>query len=84
MLTLDHYLNLSRRHLHRVMREFQGSTNQARPHQGIGQSIPCQPELRDGPALGGKVVSRPVLGSLHHDYHWQRLGDDRIPELPDG
>jgi hypothetical protein len=68
---LDYILILSERHLHRVMREYQGYFNHARPHQGIGQSIPCQPELRDGPALSGRVVSRPVLGGLHHDYRRQ-------------
>jgi hypothetical protein len=73
-------LILSERHLHRVMREYQGYFNYARPHQGIGQSIPCQPELRDGPALSGKVVSRPVLGGLHHDYQWQPAKGESLPK----
>jgi putative transposase len=77
---LDHILILSERHLHRVMREYQGYFNYARPHQGIGQSIPCQPELRDGPALSGKVVSRPVLGGLHHDYQWQPAKGESLPK----
>jgi hypothetical protein len=42
---LDHFLILSERHPHRVMKEYQGYFNYARTHQGIGQSIPCQPVL---------------------------------------
>jgi putative transposase len=68
---LDYFLILSERHLYRLMKQYQVYFNHARPHQGIRQSIPCQPELRDGPVLSGKVVSRPVLGGLHHDYYWQ-------------
>ncbi|HDQ70608.1 MAG TPA: hypothetical protein ENN19_00750 [Chloroflexi bacterium] len=45
--------------------------NHARPHQGIEQHIPCQPERPEGPPASGKIVSRPVLSGLHHDYYWQ-------------
>ncbi len=68
---LDHFLILSERHLHREMKEYQEYFSYARPHQGIGRSIPCQPVLEAKPQMIGKVVSRPVLGGLHHDYHWQ-------------
>jgi len=39
-----------------------------RPHQGIEQRIPRQLERCDGQFEKGKVVSRSVLGGLHHDY----------------
>jgi putative transposase len=65
---LDHFLILSERHLYRVMREYQWYFNHARPHQGIGQRIPCWQEPRDRPPPTRKVVSYPVLGGLHHDY----------------
>ena len=43
--------------------------NTARPHQGIGQQIPCEvdaePAVRES---AGKIVGRPILGGLHHDY----------------
>jgi putative transposase len=68
---LDHFLILSGRHLHRAMKDYQQYFNHARPHQGIRQGIPCQPVRGTGPQMIGALVSRPVLGGLHHDYHWQ-------------
>jgi transposase InsO family protein len=68
---LDHFLILSERHLHRVMKEYGEYFNHARPHQGIGQRLPCRQESQDRPPARGKVVSRPLLGGLHHDYHWK-------------
>jgi hypothetical protein len=68
---LDYILILSQRHLHRVMREYQGYFNHARPHQGIEQRVPCQLEQRGGPPTRGKIASHPVLGGLQHrSYHW--------------
>ena len=68
---LDHLLILSERHLYRLMKQYQEYFNHARPHQGIGQRIPCQPGRRADPQMIGDLISRPVLGGLHHDYRWQ-------------
>ena len=68
---LDHFLILGERHLHRLVKEYKEYFNHTRPHQGIKQHIPCQPERLETPPLGGKVASRPVLRGLHHDYYWQ-------------
>jgi len=76
---LDFFLILSERHLHRVMKKYQAYFNDARPHQGIDQRIPCQPERQNGPPAGGKVISHPVLGGLHHDYYWQAPGSESLP-----
>jgi transposase InsO family protein len=62
---------LGERHLHRVVGEYKHYFNHARPHQGIGQRIPCRSPHPDGPPVDGKVTSRPVLGGLHHDYSWR-------------
>ena len=62
---LDHFLILSERHLHRIVKEYVAYFNHARPHQGIKQRIPCQPEPL---SETGRIVSYPVLGGLHHDY----------------
>lgn len=68
---LDYFLILGERHLHRVTQEYKGYFNDARPHQGIEQRIPCRPERLAVPPVNGKIISKPVLGGVHHDYFWQ-------------
>ena len=67
---LDHLLILHEKQLHRVLNAYVHYFNRARPHQGIKQQLP---EPHGGPIppdhAGGKVLSSPVLGGLHHDYH---------------
>ena len=68
---LDHLLILQERQLQRLLNAYVVYFNQARPHQGIGQQIPEQ--LRWVPfaqGAGNKVIALPVVGGLHHDYHW--------------
>ena len=66
---LDHLLILHEKQLQRVLNAYVQYFNQARPHQGIRQQIP---ESNAGPVPpdheGGKVLSFPVLGGLHHNY----------------
>jgi putative transposase len=68
---LDHLLILQEKQLHRVLNAYVAYFNQARPHQGIRQRIPERrrsvPSSQDA---GNKVVALPVMGGLHHDYHW--------------
>jgi Integrase core domain len=66
---LDHLFIFHEKQLHRVLRAYIQYFNQARPHQGIRQQIPEQ-YGEPGPAdrEGGKILSLPVLGGLHHDY----------------
>lgn len=73
---LDHFLILSERHLYGIVKEYMAYFNHTRPHQGIEQCIPCQPERLRAPPVNGKVSSRPVLGGLHHDYYWQAAESD--------
>ncbi len=65
---LDHVLVLGEEQLRRVLREYVAYFNHARPHQGIGQTIPDA----TGPAPPSRptapIVAIPVLGGLHHDY----------------
>jgi putative transposase len=63
---LDYMLILSERHLRRIVTEYVTYFNQARPHQGIDQRIPCGSPRPDHPE--GEIVGKPVLGGLHHDY----------------
>jgi hypothetical protein len=64
---LDHLIVLGERHLHRILREYVTFFNAARPHEGIQQLIPS-PTARPQYLRGVSVVSKPVLGGLHHDY----------------
>ena len=62
-------LILSEKQLHRVLRAYVASFNQARPQQSTQQQIPELP----GPSAPRhtkreKVIAIPVLGALHHDY----------------
>jgi transposase InsO family protein len=68
---LDHVLVLNDGHLRRMLDEYAGFYNQARPHQGIEQRRPdsfAKPALSLPTATADRVTSRPVLGGLHHDY----------------
>jgi putative transposase len=68
---LGRFLILSEQHVHRPVKEYQEYFGCARPHQGIGQSIPCQEERGVKPQMIGNLVSRPVLDGSHHVYHWK-------------
>jgi transposase InsO family protein len=61
---LDHVIVVNDRHFDRVVREYAGFYNGARPHQALRQQTPVP---ADRPS-GGKIVKFPVLGGLHHDY----------------
>jgi hypothetical protein len=68
----DHVLILGERHLHAVLIEYQAHYNMARPHQGIGQSIPS--DERDAPRAtmidvdSERIRRKPVLGGLINEY----------------
>jgi len=66
---LDHVLILGEAHLRRILTEYVGYFNRARPHQGINQQVP---DTGDTAAIwvsaGAHVVAFPVLGGLHHAY----------------
>ena len=68
---LDHLLILHEKQLQRVLNTYVMYFNQARPHQGIQQQIPepSRSALSSHQA-GEKVIALPVVGGLHHDYHW--------------
>jgi hypothetical protein len=67
----DHVLIWGQAHLQRVLDEYRRFYNDARPHQGIEQRRPgafSVPARSPKPAEGAMVVSRAVLGGLHHEY----------------
>jgi len=69
---LDHLLILNEAHLRRVMGEYIGYYNEARPHQGIGQQTPI-PYQRSKDA--GIIQSRKVLGGILNDYYRLPVGN---------
>jgi putative transposase len=67
---LDHLLIISKSHLRRVLTEYVGYYNSARPHQGIGQRIPVPHLVTDKRVDTEDVVHhRDVLGGIIHDYY---------------
>ncbi len=56
---------LSERYLRVVLAEYVGYFNRLRPHQGLHHATPVKGAISQD---RGDVVSRPVLGGLHHDY----------------
>jgi hypothetical protein len=61
---LDHLIVIDERHLHAVLTEFAAYYNRDRPHRSLGLQAP----IPGGPITQGLVISRPVLGGLHHVY----------------
>src|SRR5258708_5814631 len=65
---IDHLPILLEKQIDRVLNAYVHYCNRAKPHQGIKQQIP---EPQAGPMPpdpeGGKVLSLPILGGLHHD-----------------
>ena len=66
---LDHVIVLNEQHLLRVLHEYVDHYNGMRPHRSLAldspQGRPPQPVPESA-----RVVSRPVLGGLHHEYEW--------------
>ena len=67
---LDHMLILNEQHLRAVLAEYVAYYNADRPHRSLGLAPPL-PSVHAPTAPGaaaGRVISRPVLGGLHHTY----------------
>ena len=65
---LDHCIVLNERHLRAVLREYVAYYNGHRPHRSLGLEPPDGP--RPIPTQRRRIVSRPILGGLHHVYEW--------------
>ncbi len=64
---LDPVVVLGERHLRRVLRAYAAYFNQARPHQGLGQTPP-EPSPGAPGGSEGPIRAVPILGGLHHAY----------------
>lgn len=62
---LDHILIFNETHLQRVLKEYIGYYERARPHQGLNQQMPVP---RQTSTASGPVQKREVLGGIINDY----------------
>jgi transposase InsO family protein len=73
---LDFLIPLNDKHLYGILNEWVGHYNQGRPHMSLGPGIPKPPQTlpvrrqahRHQLPAGQRIVARPVLGGLHHEY----------------
>jgi putative transposase len=63
---LDHVIVLGERHLPRLVRQHASYYNEDRPHMLLDRDAPVERAVQ--PPSGGKVVSLPRVGGLHHRY----------------
>jgi transposase InsO family protein len=61
---LDHVIVVNESHLVRLLREFAAYYNRDRPHRSLDLHPPRPRSL----GSTGPIVSRPILGGLHHVY----------------
>jgi hypothetical protein len=61
---LDHVIVLGEAHLRRILKNYAAYYNVSRTHRSLNKDAP----LRRAIERLGAVVSRPVLGGLHHQY----------------
>ena len=57
-------------HLRQKLQQYVEYFNTLRPHQGLNQHVPMVSSSITAPPPNGRVVSRPILGGLHHAYAW--------------
>ena len=76
---LDWMIVLNERHIRAVLQEWVTHYNRGRPHASLGSGIPDVPSDQL-PAGNGhripnrqRVVARPILGGLHHEYRLERM-----------
>ncbi|MEE8550196.1 MAG: transposase [Gemmatimonadota bacterium] len=58
-------------HTPQVLDEYAAHYNAARPHRALELGRADGPIVRIAPHPGGRIIARPVLGGLHHEYEWQ-------------
>jgi hypothetical protein len=61
---LDHVIVLGEEHLRRILKNYAAYYNVSRTHRSLNKDAPLHRVIE----RLGAVVSRPVLGGLHHQY----------------
>jgi len=78
---LDYLIPLSENHLRRILTLWVPHYNAGRPHMSLGPGIPQPPPHLPVPVLVHRhrlpehlrVVTRPILGGLHHEYQLAKV-----------
>ena len=77
---LDFVIPLHERHLRRILKEWLTHFNRGRPHMSLGLGTPERLQhpppgdgSRDRITAGHVILSKPVLGRLHHEYSLQKV-----------
>ena len=65
---LDHVVVLNERHLKRLMAEYVRYYHDDRTHLGLDKQNPEDRKAAQGISTGGRVISMPRFGGLHHRY----------------
>jgi len=68
---LERVIVLNERHLRSVLSEYMEHYNGWRPHRSLALNAPDPRPRMLKPPDRGRVVSRPILGGLHHEYGWE-------------
>ena len=69
MDVFDHVIAVNEQHLRRVLGEYVQHYNAMRPHRSLSLDSPeGRSPVQRTPSQ--RVVSKPVLGGLHHEYRW--------------
>lgn len=76
---LDYLIPLNEKHLRRTLKLWVDHYNRGRPHSSLGPGFPdAPPDLPQGASSskripqGCRVVAKPVLSGLHHEYRLER------------
>jgi transposase InsO family protein len=77
---LDFLIPLNKRHLRSTLKEWVEHYNRGRPHSSLGPGVP-EPDayLRTVEFVGHRipwthrVLGRPILGGLHHEYRLEKV-----------
>jgi transposase InsO family protein len=77
---LDFMIPLNERHLRSLLKEWKDHYNRGRPHSSLGPGIPdtdaalpAVEEPRHVIPRDQRVVTKSVLGGLHHEYRLERI-----------
>lgn len=77
---LDFLIPLTEKHLRSILKEWVTHYNQGRPHSSLGPGIPDAPASMPAVQASGhfipgnhRVVARPILGGLHHEYRLEKV-----------